>query len=73
MTRRQALISAAMLVPFGLPKDGQLTPFGLGGEAVFSLHYNWTEGTLTIRSKTRSVTVSIEEIMDALEPPKAER
>ena len=34
------------------------------------LSYNMTSGTITLRSPTRSVTVSIDEIMDALDPRK---
>lgn len=34
------------------------------------LVYDMTKGTITINNKERSVTVSIEEIMDALDPRK---
>ena len=74
MTRRQALISAAILVPFAQTTDNR---FGVTMKPLpmpkFTLSYSLEEGTITIASKTRSVTVSMDEIMDALDPHKAER
>lgn len=80
MKRRQALATLVALWPFAQDANaaqGKDTKLWTTDRSMFAmieshntLTYNLSAGTITITSKTRSVTVSIDEIIEALDPVK---
>lgn len=67
MNRRQALLSSLMLIPFGTNKEQQSGIFTYNSMQNYYVSYNFTNGILTIANKVKSITISLDEIMDALE------